>query len=66
MKRYRLYDVKPAEPRESLWSVNDIITKCSRVTPENGLPENDYIEMCLCLANEVKRLRKELENIIKW
>jgi len=55
----RLSDLESAEPRESILSIERIISKTSGREPN----ENDLTEVILCLANEIKRLKDEIKTL---
>ena len=64
VKRRSLKEMPEVEPRESKYDINELIRLCSRKDiNDNGSIDRDLFEISLCFANEIKRLREEVEKL---
>ena len=64
MARRNIRELEKVEPRESLYSLDELIDLCSRKPMnDNGSTDSDLLEVTLCLANEIKKLKVEARGI---
>lgn len=62
--RRLLTEMAEVEPRESKYDIDELIRLCSRKDiDDNGSTDRDLIEISLCFANEIKRIREEVEKL---
>lgn len=62
MTRRLLSDEIKVEPRDSKYTIDELIDLCSRKDiTQNGSTSDDLIEVALCLANEIKRNRMVID-----
>lgn len=55
-----IYQLEAVEPRGSYYDLNSIISKLSSINVEKSDVVSDMGEVILCLANEIKELKKEV------
>ncbi len=66
MKQQYLSELPEVEPRESYFSIDDLIRQCSKSDEKNMYTvEGGMVEAILSLANEVKRLQHRLDKLEK-
>jgi len=58
MTRRNIKELEKIEPRESKYSIDELIDLCSRKNiDDNNDVSKDLIEVSLCFANEIKKLQ---------
>lgn len=62
--RRLLTEMADVEPRESKYDIGKLIRLCSRKDiNDNGSTDRDLIEISLCFANEIKRIKQETREL---
>ena len=62
---FRITDVPDGEPRKSKFDLDFLIKKFSYLNNnKEGLRGEDFSEMLLCLANEIKELKNRMNDYI--
>ncbi len=61
MTQRSISELEKVEPRESLYSIDELIDLCSRKDIDrNGSMNSDLIEISLYFANEIKRFQETI------
>lgn len=60
MSRTKISELPISKTRESQYDLDRLIRLLSSVPEEGGTVNRDYLEAFLCLANEIKKIKKHL------
>lgn len=63
MKNLRINELSIVEIRESTFELEDMLRKLSAVNANRTNANNDITEALLCLGNEIKQLRDDIDKI---